>query len=340
MAETSGENIEDIEFRKLQFRKASINEYIAFLREKGFDISDIEAQQLQNDLLKIQDGILENRINRNIGGEGTAGAKPFSAKKLFQTSIGGDAELSDGDYDYGALLDEAGNAVSGWTDYYVEQSERRKQALEEEYEQIKAANEALYAEKEAQIEQNQRAIEVGAAYSTAEIDRINKEIVANEKKAREKQVLAEREARRQKAIALSTAFIETALLVIKALKAPPVQPNFIAAGLAGVAGAAQIASIVSRKFAKGTEKLVAKIPGTDTIPGIMPATGEIIALDGGERIVPKDLNSAMLSIPNEKLPEAVNYFLNSKKAERHLEGIEKNTAKENTPKTNTIVKFS
>jgi len=72
----------------------------------------------------------------------------------------------------------------------------------------------------------------------------------------------------------------------------------------------------------------------------MPATGEIIALDGGERIVPKDLNSAMLSIPNEKLPEAVNYFLNSKKAERHLEGIEKNTAKENTPKTNTIVKFS
>jgi len=60
---------------------------------------------------------------------------------------------------------------------------------------------------------------------------------------------------REKALNIAKATMETGVAVVKALASAPPPANFILAGLVGVAGAAQIATIASQKFEGGAANL-------------------------------------------------------------------------------------
>jgi hypothetical protein len=85
--------------------------------------------------------------------------------------------------------------------------------------------------------------------SADERDRINQEIARNDAALVEKQNEIEKKRfKLNKAAAISNAIVNTALAVSNALKDLPVPANFIAAGVVGAAGAAQIAAIASQQF--------------------------------------------------------------------------------------------
>jgi hypothetical protein len=85
--------------------------------------------------------------------------------------------------------------------------------------------------------------------SADERDRINQEIARNDAALIEKQnELEKKRFRLNKAAAISNAIVNTALAVSNALKDLPVPANFIAAGVVGAAGAAQIAAISNQQF--------------------------------------------------------------------------------------------
>ena len=101
--------------------------------------------------------------------------------------------------------------------------------------------------------------------------------------------------------------INTASAVVAALQTTEnIYVNFVLAAIAAAAGATEIATISSAKYAEGTEFLDdAKAPqGTDTIN---------IWADRGERIVPKGINSKIpRDVKNEDIPMLINYALMSK----------------------------
>jgi hypothetical protein len=85
--------------------------------------------------------------------------------------------------------------------------------------------------------------------SADERDKINQQIARNDAALVEKQNEIEKKRfKLNKAAAISNAIINTALAVSNALKDLPVPANFIAAGVVGAAGAAQIAAIASQQF--------------------------------------------------------------------------------------------
>lgn len=90
-----------------------------------------------------------------------------------------------------------------------------------------------------------------------------------------------RQAQADRAQAIFNIGITTALNVIKALGQPPIPgTNFVAAALAGAAGAAQLAVVLSKpipKFAKGSKGVTGGIEGQDSV---------LAMLMPGEKIVP------------------------------------------------------
>ena len=113
----------------------------------------------------------------------------------------------------------------------------------------------------------------------------------NEKYRREEAAIKRKQFEQERSAKIIEATIATALAVVKAL------PNYVAAALAGVAGAAQIAIIASQPtpaFAKGTEYVEGA--GTGTSDSIHAK------LSKGERVVPAKINESLAGIPNEALP--------------------------------------
>jgi len=105
--------------------------------------------------------------------------------------------------------------------------------------------------------------------------------------------------KQQKQADVIQATINTALAVSRALATPP-SPNVAAAAAAGIAGAAQVALIASQpipRFAKGTEQFITDGTGT--------SDSGLAWLSNGERVVPASINSeywgALSAIHNRKV---------------------------------------
>ena len=93
--------------------------------------------------------------------------------------------------------------------------------------------------------------------------------------AKKKEEIDKRIGKRQKAVAITTAIIDTALGVTKALGSAPPPYNFVLAALTAAAGAVQIATIKAQPFAEGgvitrpTLGLVGEYPGATRNPEII-----------------------------------------------------------------------
>lgn len=93
--------------------------------------------------------------------------------------------------------------------------------------------------------------------------------------AKKKEEIDKRIGKRQKAVAITTAIIDTALGVTKALGSAPPPYNFVLAALTAAAGAVQIATIKAQPFAEGgvitkpTFGLVGEYPGATRNPEII-----------------------------------------------------------------------
>lgn len=105
--------------------------------------------------------------------------------------------------------------------------------------------------------------------------------------------------KQQKQADIIQATINTALAVSRALASPP-SPNVAAAVAAGIAGGAQIALIASQplpRFAQGTEQFLTDGTGT--------SDSGLAWLSNGERVVPASINSeywgALSAIQNRKI---------------------------------------
>jgi hypothetical protein len=117
-------------------------------------------------------------------------------------------------------------------------------------------------------------------------------------RAQEKRI-KEQAFKQQKQADVIQATINTALAVSRALATPP-SPNIAAAVAAGIAGAAQVALIASQplpRFAKGTEQFITDGTGT--------SDNGLAWLSHGERVVPASINSeywgALSAIHNRKI---------------------------------------
>jgi DNA repair exonuclease SbcCD ATPase subunit len=171
----------------------------------------------------------------------------------------------------------------------------------------------------------------GEAFDTGEQQRLEAKL-AREEDARKRSLAAEKAAKqKQKQLDLVQAVINTASSALKAFASAgnPILGAILAA-IAVAFGAFQISKIKAAKYAKGTNylELGGNPDGVDTIP---------ILANKGERIVPtKDNSGIPRTFPNSLLPEAVNYFLDSKSKTPILDArsytvwnkIEKNTRKE------------
>lgn len=126
--------------------------------------------------------------------------------------------------------------------------------------------------------------------------------------------------KQQKTADIIQATINTALAVSRALATPP-SPNIAASVAAGVAGAAQVALIASQpvpKFAKGTEMF--KTDGTGT------SDSGLAWLSHGERVVPASINSeywtALSAIHNRKIsPRLANEVIEELSHGRARDGV-------------------
>lgn len=125
------------------------------------------------------------------------------------------------------------------------------------------------AEEKAQLDAEYAAKIAAAQGNASLIENLNAELAAK-KAAIDKKV-----ARNEQRIAIVRAVIDTALAVSKALGSAPPPFNFVLAGLSAAAGAVQIATIKSQKFAKGgvitqpTFGLMGEYPGARTNPEIV-----------------------------------------------------------------------
>jgi hypothetical protein len=115
----------------------------------------------------------------------------------------------------------------------------------------------------------------------------------------EKQI-KEQAFKQQKQADVIQATINTALAISRALTGAPPPANFAMAAAAGVAGAAQVALIASQplpRFAKGTEQFITDGTGT--------SDSGLAWLSNGERVVPASINSeywgALSAIHNRKV---------------------------------------
>lgn len=123
-----------------------------------------------------------------------------------------------------------------------------------------------------------------------------------DKYRRKEAQLKQEQFKKDRDAALAKAAIDTALAVIKALGSALPPANFIAAALAGIAGAAQIAVIAAQpvpQFAEGTEYVHGA--GTGTSDSIHAK------LSKGERVVPAAINEKLAGIPNDMLPALAAY---------------------------------
>lgn len=119
------------------------------------------------------------------------------------------------------------------------------------FERETQANEDAQEQRQANIEDLQSQLEGASDAQKAVIEkRIKAEQEALRKLADEREALEEKEAKRQKGIAIVQSLIQTALNVVRALGTPPV-PNIAAAALAGALGAAQTAIIAAQPAAEG-----------------------------------------------------------------------------------------
>lgn len=167
-------------------------------------------------------------------------------------------------------------------------------------ERISKAQEELTTEEERIAKLN----EIGAAYDLSKKQRLENELkeqlkIKNKALAEDKKIK-----QKQKALAITTAVINTAGGVLQALGAYPPPYNFVLAAITAALGAVQIAQISSAKYAEGTNyvSLDGNKPGRDTVPAM---------LDAGERVVPKSDNAKIpLTFPNSELPAAINYYMN------------------------------
>lgn len=154
-------------------------------------------------------------------------------------------------------------------------------AIDANAEYEKQVNREIAADKaEAFIEDANKYLEIASSLNNqlADIFRQRKEkelsAVGDNAEAREK---IEREyANKEKIFAITTALIQNALNVMKALGTPPV-PNIPLAAITGALGLVQIGLIASQKFAEGGE-----IEGRPHSRG-----GELIEAEGGEFMINK-----------------------------------------------------
>lgn len=114
--------------------------------------------------------------------------------------------------------------------------------------------------------------------------------------AKKEAALKTKQAQVERQQAIFNIGITTALNVVKALGAPPVPGvNFVAAALAGAAGLAQLAVVLSKpipKFAKGTKNVTGGEPGRDSVMAmLMP----------GEAVIPTAQNQKYAPIVSDMI---------------------------------------
>jgi hypothetical protein len=122
-----------------------------------------------------------------------------------------------------------------------------------------------------------------------------------EKRYRQQELNIKRQAfQAQKNADVIQATINTALAISRALTGAPPPANFALAAAAGIAGGAQVALIASQplpRFAKGTEQFITDGTGT--------SDSGLAWLSNGERVVPASINSeywgALSAIHNRKV---------------------------------------
>ena len=220
------------DLRALELELEKLEGRLQGLQVKGAVAEILPTQKILNDLQSIADKALEVRDGIR---KGTAEAAKFAdeqrqkqrekeekdAQKAIEDEKKKRETIREG------AIDSAGIAANAIVDI------QRNRLQQETDEQLAALD-----------EETQKKIDA-AQGNQAAIDKIERD-AAKKRAEIEKQAAKER-----KRLAIIEAIINTAVAVTKALTGAPPPINLVLAGVAGVAGAAQIAVIASQKFAKG-----------------------------------------------------------------------------------------
>lgn len=220
------------DLRALELELEKLEGRLQGLQIKGAVAEILPTQKILKDLQSIADKALEVRdgIRR-----GTAEANKYAdeqrqkqrekeekdAEKAIELDKRKRETIREG------AIDSAGTAANAIVDI------QRNRLQQETDEQLAALD-----------EETQKKIDA-AQGNQAAIDKIERD-AAKKRAEIEKQAAKER-----KRLAIIEAIINTAVAVTKALTGAPPPVNLVLAGIAGVAGAAQVAVIASQKFAKG-----------------------------------------------------------------------------------------
>lgn len=115
----------------------------------------------------------------------------------------------------------------------------------------------------------------------------NKELKAAGDNAAKREQIEKKFAKKQKAISIVQALVNTSLAVTKALSSSSPPKSFILAGITAAAGAAQVAAISSASFAEGgivsgpVNALVGEYPGARTNPEVIAPLDKLQNIIGG-----------------------------------------------------------
>lgn len=234
-------------------------------------LESLKAQEIADNSLKATKDFISKKLNLNLD----AASKELDAKrkkaqeeiKIEQEKYARIAEIAETAGQFISLISQ-GIAEAG--------NQRRQNEL-------------------AQIEQ-QEAYKLGLVGDNEQAQSFIREDAEKKRK-----VIQEKQAKADKAKAIFDIAIQTAINVTKALGTPPV-PNFVAAAIAGVLGAAQLGLVASRplpKFRKGTRYLERGVNplGIDTIP---------ILANEGERIISTEENARIPRyVSNADIPRLI-----------------------------------
>lgn len=173
------------------------------------------------------------------------------------------------DQKFSAVYDAAANLGAGIIGLQKAQGENEKAELEKTAQTRITSLESEYAAKIAAAQGNANVV------AAIEQELANKKAAIDADLAAKKEAIDKKRGKAAKALAITTAIIDTAVGVTKALGSAPPPYNFILAALTAAAGAVQVATIKAQPMAKGgvvtqpTYALMGEYPGARTNPEIV-----------------------------------------------------------------------
>jgi hypothetical protein len=307
--EKEGKAVKFIEAEKKAFQIQQQIELLDFVERNSTDLTQVQVEGIRNTILALEieyqnlfakltassdesaNEVLQDWSHGLGGGPGVEIDTDTTAiaqiSGLTEEEIG---RVKTAATDLAAfVVDSFDQILSNRTAAYDTELDRINELIEKDEERLQTVLESIQVKQDA-----------GAAYSFEQLEQIEAELEAERQREKELREERRKSAKLQQGVAIGEAIINTAVAVTKALE-NKFPLNLILAALVAAQGAAEVATISSQRFAKGTEYVDDPTAprGTDTINAWV---------NRGERIVPTQINESLKGISNSELPIAAELY--------------------------------